>query len=208
MVANLKPFRDVEKTVNNKDCILTMNWPDNAIAAKIVVSTSVVKDYNDPTAEIITVSRDEYNDDKLIRIPMGKSPKKCINIFATYNINNDILYSRGIVIDVYSAECKKIRYTLDASKKEAVLDMSTDTTVTNIPPLAIVRVDEGIPLRKEDGEVLWSAKASIPFTSGRSTLRITLGGHTDVEHMRAFFVNEEDYNLYRFIHPLYNRRRD
>ncbi len=208
MVANLKPFRDVEKTVTNKDCILTMNWPDNAIAAKIVVSTSVVKDYNDPTAEIITVSRDEYNDDKLIRIPMGKSPKKCINIFATYNINNDILYSRGIVIDVYSAECKKIRYTLDASKKEAVLDMSTETTVTNIPPLAIVRVAEGIPLRKEDGEVLWSAKASIPFTSGRSTLRITLGGHTDVEHMRAFFVNEEDYNLYRFIHPLYNRRRD
>ncbi|MBR1452363.1 MAG: hypothetical protein IJ592_02565, partial [Candidatus Methanomethylophilaceae archaeon] len=208
MVANLKPFRDVEKTISNKDCILTMNWPDTAISAKIVISNSVVKDYNDPTAEILTVSREEYNEDKLIRIPMGRSPKKCINIFATYNINNDILYSRGIVIDVYSGECKKIHYTLDAGKKGAVLELTADQTVSSIPPICISRVDVGIPLRKEDGEILWAAKAPISFAGGKATITISLGGHTDAEHMRVFFNSDEDYNLYRFIHPLYDRRRD
>ena len=208
MVANLKPFRDVEKTISNKDCILTMTWPDTAISAKIVISNSVVKDYNDPTAEILTVSREEYNEDKLIRIPMGRSPKKCINIFATYNINNDILYSRGIVIDVYSGECKKIHYTLDAGKKGAVLELTADQTVSSIPPICISRVDVGIPLRKEDGEILWAAKAPISFAGGKATITISLGGHTDAEHMRVFFNSDEDYNLYRFIHPLYDRRRD
>jgi len=206
MVANLKPFRDVEKIMSNKDCILTMNWPDSAIAAKLVISTSGVKDYNDATAEIITVSREEYNEDKMIRIPMGKSPKKCINIFATYNINNDIIHSRGIVIDVYSAECKKVRYNIDGNKKTANLDLVTDPEVTELPPIALVRVEVGIPLRKGDGEILWSSGGPVRLTGGKARVMMTTKGHDDRERMRIFFENEEDYNLFRFVHPLYIRR--
>ena len=208
MVANLKPFRDVEKTISNKDCILTMTWPDNAVSAKVVISNSEAKDYNDPTAEILTVSREEYNEDKLVRIPMGRSPKKCINIFAVYNINGGVLYSRGIVIDVYSGECKKVRYTLDAGRKGAVLGLIADQSVSSIPAVCITRVDVGIPLRKEDGERLWDARTPISLTGGKTAIQINLGGHTDAEHMRVFFDNDEDYNLYRFIHPLYDRRHD
>ncbi len=208
LIANLKPFRDVEKIISNKDCILTMTWPEDAISAKLVVSTSDAKNINDPTAEIITVSREEYNEEKLIRIPMGRSPKKCINIFAVYKINNDTMYSRGIVIDVYSSECKKVYYTLDPAKRRPMLELTAGPEVTSIPEIAIVRVDVGIPLRKEDGEVLWSSGKPVTFTNGKCSLDVILAGHTDAEHMRVFFVNEEDYNLYRFIHPLYNRRQD
>lgn len=208
MVANLRPFRDVEKIISNKDCILTMIWPDNAIAAKLVISTGDAKNLNDPTAEILTVSRDEYEEEKLIRIPMGRSPKKCINIFAIYNVGNEVLPSKGIVIDIYSAECKKVYYTLAATKRGATLEFTADPEVTKIPPVAIVRVDVGIPLKRGDGETMWSSSGPVTFTGGKAKLDITLGGQTDIEHMRVFFVNEEDYNLFRFIHPLYDRRRD
>ena len=208
MVANLKPFRDVEKTIINKDCILTMTWPDNAVAAKLVISTTEIKDFNDPTAEIMTVRRDEYDEDKLIRIPMGKSPKKCINIFATYKVGNESLHSRGIAIDVYSAECKKVRYTVESSRKSSSIEITTDESVDSIPEIVMIRTEEGIPLRKEDGETLWSSNGPINLSGGKCTLNINLKGHQDIEHMRLFFSNEEDYNLFRFIHPLYNRRKD
>ncbi len=208
MVANLKPFRDVEKNITNKDCILTMNWPDNAVSAKLVISTTDVKDFNDPTAEIMTISREEYEEDKLIRIPMGKSPKKCINMFAVYKIGTESVYSRGIVIDIYNAECKKVRYKMEASKKAASLELSTDAEAGSLPAISITRVETGIPLKKEDGEILWSSDGEVDLKDGKCKLSIDLKGHTDIEHMRVFFVNEEDYNLFRFIHPLYDRRRD
>ncbi|MBE6528785.1 MAG: zinc ribbon domain-containing protein [Thermoplasmata archaeon] len=206
MVTNLKPFRDVEKFISNKDCVLTMTWPEDAVAAKLVISTTDIKDYDDPTAEIMTVRRDEYNEDKLIRIPMGKSPKKCINIFATYNIDNETLHSRGIAIDVYSAECKKVRYTVDAKGKGCTVNLSTDESVDKIPEIVMVRTEEGIPLRKTDGEIVWSSEGPVQFSEGKCKLSIGLNGHSDIEHMRLFFSNEEDYNLFRFIHPLYRRK--
>jgi len=208
MVANLKPFRDVEKIINNKDCILTMVWPNNAISAKLVISSGEAKDFNDPTAEIMTVRREEYNEDKLIRIPMGKSPKKCINLFATYNIDGEIIHSRGMVIDVYSAECKKVRYTMESGRKESLLNISTDQDVQSLPAIVIVKVDVGIPLRKGDGEIIWSSDGEVALAQGARSLRVDLKGHRDIEHMRVFFSNEEDYNLFRFIHPLYTRRKD
>ncbi len=208
MVANLKPFRDVEKNITNKDCILTMTWPDGAISAKLVISTSEVKDYNDPTAEILTISREEYEEEKLIRIPMGKSPKKCINMFAVYKIGSENICSRGIVIDVYSAECKKVRYTVDAGRRSSSVEFSTDPETASIPEVVMVHVDEGIPLKKQDGEILWSSGGPVMLTDGKCKLSMDLKGHTDKEHMRVFFTNEEEYNLFRFIHPLYTRRRD
>ncbi len=208
MVANLRPFRDVEKIMVNKDCILTMTWPENAIEAKLMISTTSIKNYNDPTAEIMTVRRDEYNDEKQIRIPMGKSPKKCINIYAVYKVNNEIIPSRGIAITAYSAEFKKIRYTVDAGKKNSVIELTTDETAESIPEIVMVRTEEGIPLRKTDGEVLWSSNGPVQLQGGKCKLSISLKGHTDKEHMRLFFSNEDDYNLFRFIHPLYNRRND
>ncbi len=206
MVANLKPFRDVEKSISNKNCILTMNWPEDAVAAKLVISDNESKDLDDLTAEIMIVTREEYNEDRLIRIPMGKAPKKCINIFASYKEGKETLYSRGITIDVYSAECKKVRYTMKADRRNATIDFSTDPEVTQLPEVVAVRVAEGIPLRKEDGAQVGTSNGPVKLNNGTGRLVMDLGGATDVEHIRLFFADEENYNLFRFIHPLYNRR--
>jgi len=206
MVANLKPFRDVEKSISNKNCILTMNWPEDAVAAKLVISDNESKELDDSTAEIMIVTREEYNEDRLIRIPMGKAQKKCINIFASYKEDKETLYSRGITIDVYSAECKKVKYTMRADRRGATIDFSTDPSVTELPEIIAVRVTEGIPLRKEDGAVVGTSGGPIRLTNGNGRVSMEIGGSTDIEHMRLFFSNEENYNLFRFIHPLYGRR--
>jgi predicted RNA-binding Zn-ribbon protein involved in translation (DUF1610 family) len=205
MVANLRPFRDVEKVMSGKDCILTMTWPPNAVAAKIVISSTDVKDLDDPTAEIMTVRKEEYDEDKMIRIPMGKAAKKCINIFAIYDVGNETLRSRGIAIDIYSAECKKVKYKIDKGGKRAELQLTTDSDIKKIPEVALVHVDEGIPLKRTDGEVIWSSGGNIEFSGGACSIPIDLSKYKDVEHIRLFFVNEEDYNLFRFIHPLYRK---
>ena len=205
MVANLKPFRDVEKIMSGKDCILTMNWPENAVAAKIVISTTDIKDLDDPTAEIMTVRREEYEEDKMVRIPMGKAAKKCINIFAIYDVGEQTLRSRGIAIDIYSAECKKVRYKIDKPGKKAMLQMTADDETQTIPEVALVHVAEGIPLDRLDGEVIWSSGGAVQFNNGACSIPIDLSRYKDVEHIRLFFLDEEDYNLFRFIHPLYGR---
>lgn len=208
LVANLKPFRDVEKSMSNKECIITMNWPNNVVAAKIVISNGDAKGLDDPTAEIMTVRREEYYEDRLIRIPMGKSLKKCINIFAIYEVGNKTLNSRGITIDIFSEECKKVRYSLAKAKSGYTLELSAEPDVLSIPRVAMVRVEVGIPLKKVDGEAIWSSNGPLTFNNGNCKLNIDLMGRTDIEHMRLFFVNEEDYNMFRFIHPLYGRRSD
>jgi hypothetical protein len=109
---------------------------------------------------------------------------------------------------VYSAECKKVRYTVETGRKNSVIELSTDESVESIPEIVMVRTEEGIPLRKGDGEILWSSEGPVQFTGGKCKLTISLKGHQDEEHMRLFFSNEEDYNLFRFVHPLYKRRRD
>jgi len=205
MVANLKPFRDVEKSISNKNCILTMNWPEDAVAAKLVISDNEIKDIDDKTAEIMIVTRDEYNEDRLIRIPMGKAPKKCINIFASYKVDKETLYSRGITIDVYSAECKKVRYTMRNGLKNTSVEFSTDPSVTELPEVIAVCVDEGIPLRKEDGSVIGSSNGPVKLVNGNGKISMELNKAADSEHVRLFFTDEENYNLFRFIHPLYRR---
>ena len=74
MVANLKPFRDVEKRISGNDCDITMTWPTGAESAILVIKDSTVATGpDDLDAERITMTRDAYNKDKMVRIPMGLS---------------------------------------------------------------------------------------------------------------------------------------
>jgi len=204
IVYNVKPFRDVQMTMNNTDCIISMEWPKDAVSAKLVISSDGPKDYKDPTAEIVTVSREEYEADGIIKIPIGKSQVKHINIFAAYTADGDTLYSKGIVVTAYSVECRKVRYQLDAGKKSATLTIDAGTDLM-LPEVVIMHVVEGFPLKKGDGEMLWSSKGPVHVPGGRCKLDIDLKGHTDVEHMRLFFSNEEEYYRIKIIHPLYGR---
>ncbi len=206
LVANLKPFRDVEKTIGNKDCIITMAWPDDAVEAKLVISNGEARGLDDIDAEIKTVRREEYIDEKQIRIPMGHSAKKCINIFALYKINDEMIASRGIVVDVYSAECKKIRYTVRAERGGMGMEFTMDPDISQIPPVIAVQVAVGIPLKRTDGEVIWRSHNPVPIMQGRGSLTVQCKNLEDPARMRLFFENDADYNMFRFVHPLYNRR--
>lgn len=205
MVANLKPFRDVEKTISNKDCIITMSWPEEAIEAKLVVSNDEVRTLDDINAEILTVRREEYQEDKMIRIPMGRSEKMCINIFAVYKVGNETLPSRGIAIDLYSGESKKVRYTMKSERGNVRVDLTTDQSVRELPPMMAVQVARGIPLKRSDGEVIWRSDSNVPLTAGSGTVTFQ-AKVADMSNVRLFLVDEENYNLFRFVHPLYNRR--
>ena len=206
LVANLKPFRDVEKTLSNKDCVITMSWPADAVEAKLVISDDEARGLEDLNAEIITIRREEYQDEKLIRVPMGRAVKKCINIFAIYRVSGQTIPSRGIAIDVYNAECRKVRYAVRSDRSGTSLDFSTDADVRELPPMIAVSTEVGIPLKGNDGHVVWRSGGPVRLTSGSATVVMQTTGRMEVERMRLFFENDENYNLYRFVHPIYRRR--
>lgn len=204
LVANLKPFRDVEYILSNKDCIITMAWPEDAIEAKLAISDgSEIKTLSDANAEIKTIRREEYMEDKQIRIPMGKSRKKCINIFAIYKLNSETRPSRGIVIEVNSGDSKKVRYTMNRERGGVALDISTEPGVYELPPMMLVQSSTGIPLKRTDGEVVWRSNGPVPIQNGRGVVQAACAGLSDPKRCRLFLKNDSDYYDFRFVHPLY-----
>ena len=73
-----------------------------------------------------------------------------------------------------------------------------------VPRCVLVGVAKGIPLKMRDGEVLWDSEGAVRLVSGRATASFDLPKEkADLSRMRLFFPNREDYNLFRFVHPLY-----
>lgn len=206
LVANLKPFRDVEWVMSNKDCVITMGWPNDAVEAKLVISNGTeARGLDDADAEIKTVSREEYNQDKQIRIPMGKARKKCINIFAIYTLGSETKPSRGIAIEVNSGDSRKVRYTVKAGRGSVAISITADPTVGEIPAVMLVQAATGIPLKRTDGEVVWKSGGPVTLQNGVAVIESSCPRLSEIERCRLFFVNDSDYYDFRFIHPLYRR---
>ena len=205
VVSNAKPFRDIEYVLSGKDCVITMAWPDGASSAKIVVSNDSVKTLNDAAAEVHVVRREKYMDDRAIRISMGRQPKRCFNAYAIYSVEGREIASRGNAFEVYSEEARKVRYTAKAERGGIRLEFHTDEDIDQIPPIVGVEVVEGIPLKKADGEAIFESNGPVGLIKGQATLTMSCR-KADVARMRLFFVDDSDYNLFRFVHPLYGRR--
>ncbi len=206
LVANLKPFRDVECVMSNKDCVITMGWPNDAVEAKLVISNgSEARGLDDADAEIKTVRREEYNQDKQIRIPMGKARKKCINIFAIYSLGSEMRPSRGIAVEVNSGDSRKVRYTVKAEQGGVAMSLTTDPGVGELPPVMLVQATTGIPLKRNEGEVVWKSAGPVQMQNGVAVIQAACSKLGDIERCRLFFANDSDYHDFRFIHPLYRR---
>lgn len=202
LVTNLKPFRDVEYAISNRDCFITMSWPDNAVEAKIVISDGAeAKGLDDRNAETVTVRREEYMDARQIRIPVGKQRRRCVNIFAMYDIESKLRPSRGIAIEINSGESRKAVYTVKKDRRSAEITISTDPSADRIPPVMLVQASEGIPLKRTDGKVVWRSDGPVPLSEGSAT--VTVGGPVQIEACRLFFENDSDYYEFRFVHPLH-----
>ncbi len=207
MITNLRPFRDVEKRLSNNECDLSMTWPEGADTAMAVIGDRAMN-AGDPRAEKITVSREGYNTDRHIRINMGQAVKKTVTLYAVYDIEGTKMKSLGVSIDLYSGVCTKVRYTVKAdrpTRKDCTVQLAIDAPEQiQLPQMVMVAVGTGIPLKITDGETVWSSGGSVPLTGGKTVLTFTVPRERgDVRRMRLFFPNKEDYNLNRFIHPLY-----
>ncbi|MDR2698365.1 MAG: hypothetical protein LBB30_01640 [Candidatus Methanoplasma sp.] len=212
LVANLKPFRDVEKRLSGNDCDVTMTWPNGADSAVLVIKeSSVASGPDDLDAERITITRDAYNKDKMVRIPMGSSKKRVVTLYAVYDVSGERMTSRGMSIDLYSGVSNKVRYTMSLegssrSESKIVLSLDTDHGVKELPPMVAIAVKEGIPLKIWDGESVWSSNRPIPISSGKAVIVFSTREKPDISKVRLFFVSEDDYNVFRFIHPLYKEK--
>ncbi len=211
-VAELKPFRDVEKKISGGDCVISMTWPRGTESAVAVITDSgaPAKGPDDLDGERITVSADAYSADRMIRIHMGNRPKRTVTLFAIYDIEGKKMASRGMTFDVSAETCKKIRYTVDAdsSKRDRTdirVSMKTPENVEFVPPIMAVLSSEGIPLRRNDGDVLWRSEVPMLISKGRSVFRFEAKPGTDIGKIRLFFEKDEDYNSFRFVHPLGRR---
>jgi hypothetical protein len=209
MVANLKPFRDVEKKMSGNDCDLTMNWPNDAETAIIAIKDdSPVTDPNDITAERVTVSREAYNSNKIVRIPMGNSKKRVATIFAQYDVDGERLYSRGMSINIFSGDYNKVKYKIEVEKASKVdskilLSIETEPQIKELPAMCAICVSEGIPLKMWDGVSIWTSKTPTPLNNGKTVITFMAGPKLDLSKVRLFFLNEEEYHNFKFIHPLY-----
>jgi hypothetical protein len=212
MVANLKPFRDVEKRISGNDCDITMTWPNGAESAVLAIKeSSVASGPDDMEAERITITRDAYNKDKMVRIPMGSSKKRVVTLYAVYDVAGERMTSRGMSFDIYSGVCSKVRYSMavegsSRTETKVILSIDTDHGVRELPPMTAIAVKEGIPLKIWDGESIWSSNRPVPISSGKAVIVFNVREKVDISRVRLFFVKEEDYNLFRFVHPLYREK--
>ena len=209
MITNLRPFRDVEKKMDGGDCDITVTWPEGAESAIVVVSDPGARE-DQPRSEKITVSRELYEKDGRIRIQMGMSNKKTVTLLAVYDVEGTKAESIPFTMDVYSGSSTKVRYSVreervkeDRNLTRIVMDLEC-AEGDSIPRLAMTATNVGIPLRMNDGEVVWDSQDPIALQDGRAQTWFTMDkGKADLKRMRLFFVNKEEYSLYKLIHPLY-----
>jgi len=204
-VENLRPFRDVERRVSGGNCDITMTWPKTAESAVVIVKSSEpASSPNDLDGEKITVSREAYEKDRMIRISMGDSKKRVVTIFASYEYLGEKYCSRGMSLDVFAGIYTKVKYTMvKGTGRNIDMRFEANPDVKVIPPMAAVHVKEGIPLKIWDGENIWESKRGTPLTNGVATMSIQTESKVDLRKVRLFFTNNEDYNQFRLIHPVY-----
>ncbi len=206
-VAELKPFRDVNWNVVGNEYVVSVSWPEDTESAIVIVTDSgkPAENSNDLNGERITVSSQTYFKDKMIKIPMGNHSRRTVTMYAVYDIEGKKTESRAMAFDVIAGMHKTIRYSVERTNVNTVkVIMKTNIDVEFIPPIVAVCTLEGIPLRQKDGEAVWRSEVPILVKNGQCKLNIKTGP-LDIDCMRIFFENDEDYAEFKFIHPLYGR---
>ena len=208
LVADLKPFRDMNWDIMGSDCILTMSWPQGAESAVLVITDSgnPAGGPNDLDGERMTVSAEAYSKERMIRLPMGSRPRRTVTIFAVYDAEGKKITSRGMTFEIVAGTCRTLRYSAESGRSKDSnirVTIESESDVEFIPPVIAVCREEGIPLRRNDGEVIWRSEVPIRLSRGRIAFRIEARPGDDVRHMRLFFEKDEDYSSFRFVHPLY-----
>ncbi len=212
VVANLRPFRNLSKAVEGSTCRLSMEWPDDAQYAAV----EVVGRYSDGSEhrEEIEKSRSDYDNDGFVEFQMGGSASTEVAVYAVYDIEGENRRSIGLTTSIFSGEPCKVDYVLSTSpvkgdRKKVRVDVSFNCPgETVVPRCVMIRTEEGIPLRERDGEMIWESDDPVVLSNGRAECSFVISkDDADLNSMRLFFPDRKNYNKYRFVHPIYDRRK-
>ncbi len=212
VVANLHPFRNLTKSVEGNTCRLSMEWPDEAEYAAV----EIVRRHSDGSEarEEVGKSRSDYDNDGFVEFQLGGSANTEVCVYAVYSIEGEERRSIGLTTNIFSGTFSKVDYIMSAvpvkgDRKKSRVEISFNCPgETVIPRCVMVITKEGIPLRERDGEIIWESDDPLVLTDGRAECFFVAGkDEIDLNRMRLFFPDRKNYNKYRFVHPLYNRRK-
>lgn len=206
MVVGSKPFRNVEKRMGSEDCTITMEWPNKAVEARIVISDDIARGLDCTSAEIIVVNRKDYERTNNIKIPLGDHPHRVLNIYAMYKVQGGIMASPPTEVHIYTTDCKRVHYTMSKEWGNIKLEFETDEDVDFLPRVILVSCASGIPLHKKDGMIVWDSGIDQQLDKGKKSVTLTEKMPKKPESYRLFFVDDEKYNLFGLIHPVYRRK--
>ena len=211
VVANLKPFRNLTKSVDDRVCRLTMDWPADADNAYVLIKgrdqEGDLREWEQRT------DWDEYKAKGCLEVPLKGSVRTSVTVCAEYLIDGKELKSIGVTTDVYSGTWNKVSYTLDTEsvkgdrKKTRVMVRMSCPGETIIPRCVMVSCDGHIPLRKTDGTVIWESDDPIVLVDGSTLMSfVTPKDGVDLSSMRLFFADRTDYDRFGLVHPIYRRK--
>ena len=211
VVANLRPFRNLAKSVEDHVCRLTMDWPADADYAYVTIKgrdqDGALREWEQRT------DWDEYKAKGCLEVPLKGSVRTSVTVSAEYLIDGKELRSIGITTDVYSGTWSRINYTLDTEsvkgdrKKTRVVIKMSCPGETVIPRCVMVACDGHIPLRQKDGQVIWESDDPLILVDGATVVSfVTPKDGVDLSAMRLFFADRADYDKFGFVHPVYRRK--
>ncbi len=212
VIANLRPFSNLSKSVEGSTCRLSMAWPEDAEFAVLEIDG---KDSNgNDRHDEMEVGRDEYNNEGFVEFPLGGASNTTVTVYAAYMIEGEPRKSIGLTTQIYSGEYSKVTYTVDTEsvkgdrRKVRVVIYFSCPDESVLPRCVMVRSEEGIPLREKDGTVVWESDDPIVLANGRAEcFFVTDREALDLTRMRLFFPDRKHYNKYRFVHPIHHRRK-
>ncbi len=210
-VVNLRPFSGIRKKGDEGACIIRAEWPDDAESAALICRDAETGEESEP----ISVSRAAYEREGAIAMSMGSSEMMEVSMYAVYRIDGHEVRSAPRMFTAYSGRDVKVKYKVRTEKDRGhgmvriVLDIRCPMKEDgdgSIPRVIMVLAKEGIPLRSDDGDMIWDSERPVNLDRGRAEISFQAAKEdADLKRMRLFFYDTDEYWHHKIVHPLYGR---
>ena len=138
-----------------------------------------------------------------------------VSMYAVYRIDGHEVRSAPRMFTAYSGRDVKVKYKVRTEKDRGhgmvriVLDIRCPMKEDgdgSIPRVIMVLAKEGIPLRSDDGDMIWDSERPVNLDRGRAEISFQAAKEdADLERMRLFFYDTDEYWHHKIVHPLYGR---
>jgi hypothetical protein len=192
----LGTFDNVMFHVKRDHCIITMDWPDKANWAEVVMTRG-------EEVQSHILSRSEYTTYRSVMIPLEEGYDYRCSIHAIYDTKGAKQRSDPVEMDISTKKRERLSYVVYSERHGTVVDFKIPPSMTSIPRIIAVKTAEGIPLSSNDGYIYWDSGMEIPIRNGKAS--IYAKGKKFDESTRLFFKDDSEYKRYYVMHPLNGR---